>query len=86
MDGRLLSSLRLDRSTIGRDGIALVGGVACTSGRPRPQCSGVTALGRFHRNALTVDAGHHVVGTGPYRHVRYPLHSATILAFWSGSG
>ena len=40
-----------------------------------------TELGQFHRNALTVHSDQRVVDTGPYRHVRHPLYTATVMAF-----
>ena len=38
-------------------------------------------LGRFHRDALTIHEKHVLVESGPYRHVRHPLYTATIGAF-----
>jgi protein-S-isoprenylcysteine O-methyltransferase Ste14 len=38
-------------------------------------------LGRFHRHALTAHHDHEVVITGPYRVVRHPIYTATVLAF-----
>jgi protein-S-isoprenylcysteine O-methyltransferase Ste14 len=38
-------------------------------------------LGRFHRDSLTVHPDHELVDTGPYRRIRHPLYTATILMF-----
>jgi protein-S-isoprenylcysteine O-methyltransferase Ste14 len=37
-------------------------------------------LGRLWSDSVVKKAGHHVVDTGPYRHVRHPIYSGLIFA------
>lgn len=56
-------------------GIALVvAGVALRSWA-------VWTLGRFFRREVTVEAGQHVVRSGPYRFVRHPAYAGNLLMY-----
>ena len=42
-------------------------------------------LGRFYTRTLQIDAGHRIVQAGPYRLVRHPGYSGSLLV-WIGAG
>jgi len=41
----------------------------------------IAQLGRFHMPVVAIQAGHHVVDTGLYRHVRHPSYLGACIAF-----
>jgi protein-S-isoprenylcysteine O-methyltransferase Ste14 len=41
----------------------------------------IRTLGRFFRYEVVVQEGHRVVDTGPYRLVRHPSYTGSLLAF-----
>jgi protein-S-isoprenylcysteine O-methyltransferase Ste14 len=81
LGGGLLASRRLPWLTMRRPRVAVAVGVGTMTAALTLSWSARSALGRFHRNTLTIQVDHALVETGPYRYVRHPLYSATVLAF-----
>jgi protein-S-isoprenylcysteine O-methyltransferase Ste14 len=79
--GGVVASRDLQRMTMRRDRAAFVVGTGLMAAALALSSSARAELGRFHRNALTIQVDHVVVATGPYRYVRHPLYAATALAF-----
>jgi protein-S-isoprenylcysteine O-methyltransferase Ste14 len=81
LGGGLLASRYLPWLTMRRARVAVVVGAGVMTGALALSWSARSALGRFHRNTLTIQVDHVLVESGPYRYVRHPLYSATVLAF-----
>ena len=81
MAAAVAASLRWTRTTITPRAVALGAGVVLMSSAIALSVSARHHLGRFHRHALTSHHDHELVTSGPYRFVRHPIYSATVLAF-----
>ena len=55
--------------------ILLAAGIAVRS-------TAIAQLGRFHTPVVAIQAGHYVVDTGLYRHVRHPSYLGACIAFF----
>ena len=55
-------------------------GIACIWAGVGLRAWAVLTLGRFFRLVVTVQEGHRVVRTGPYRVLRHPAYSGTMLS------
>jgi protein-S-isoprenylcysteine O-methyltransferase len=79
------ASLRWTGTAITPRAVALGAGVVLMSSAIALSVWARHHLGRFHRHALTSHHDHELVTSGPYRFVRHPIYSATVLAF-TGTG
>jgi protein-S-isoprenylcysteine O-methyltransferase Ste14 len=63
-----------------RDGGLFAAGLACLWAGVALRLWAVLTLGRFFRLVVVVQSGHHVVRRGPYRLLRHPAYTGTLLS------
>ncbi len=79
--GGVAASLARPSASIRGRQASYVGGLVLLCGSGTLSVFARRHLGRFHRDSLTIHQDHELVETGPYRHVRHPLYTATIGVF-----
>lgn len=79
--GGVVASLARPEASIRSRQTSYAGGLLLLRGSGALSVLARRHLGRFHRDSLTIHEDHELVETGPYRHVRHPLYTATIGVF-----